>query len=250
MAIPHIIHYCWFGGNEKPDNIKAFIEGWKEKLPDYTFVEWNESTFSVEEGPQYVKEAYSVKKYAFVSDYARIKALFEQGGIYFDTDIELVRRFDELLEGREMVLGFESDKSLETAFIASSAGNKYLKTFLDTYSNRHFINPDGSFDMSVINEHFSKCMEKFGVSLDNEDFQTIDGGAVAVYPREYFAAFDIGNWHIKPTDTTYTIHHMNSSWSSSKKKLYFGVIHILQKVLGFEGYDKLKAKYDRIKKKR
>lgn len=250
MPIPHIIHYCWFGGNEKPDNIKAFIKGWKEKLTDYTFVEWNESNFSIDDAPEYVKEAYSVKKYAFVSDYARIKALCEQGGIYFDTDIDLVRRFDDFLEGHEMVLGFESDRQLETAFIASTPGNKYISTFLKTYDNRHFINPDGSYDMSVINKHFSDCMENFGVNLDNEDLQAIDGGAVVVYPREYFAAFDISNWHIKPTENTYTVHHMNSSWSTSKKKLYFGVIHFLQKILGFDGYDKLKAKYDKIKKRR
>ena len=250
MSIPHIIHYCWFGGNEKPDNIKAFIKEWKEKLPDYTFAEWNESNFSIDDAPEYVKEAYSVKKYAFVSDYARIKALCEQGGIYFDTDIALVRRFDNLLDGHEMVLGFESDRQLETAFIASTPGNKYISTFLKTYENRHFINPDGSYDMSVINKHFSDCMESFGVSLDNEEIQNIDEGAVIVYPREYFAAFDIGNWHIKPTENTYTIHHMNSSWTTSKKKLYFGVIHFLQKILGFNGYDKLKAKYDRIKRKR
>ena len=250
MPIPHIIHYCWFGGNEKPDNIRAFIQGWKEKLKDYTFVEWNESNFSIDDAPEYVKEAYSVKKYAFVSDYARIKALCEQGGIYFDTDIDLVRRFDDLLEGHEMVLGFESDMQLETAFIASTPDNKYITTFLKTYDNRHFINPDGSYDMSVINKHFSDCMESFGVNLDNEDIQSIDDGAVVVYPREYFAAFDIGNWHIKPTENTYTVHHMNSSWSTSKKKLYFGVIHFLQKILGFDGYDKLKAKYDKIKKRR
>jgi len=250
MSIPHIIHYCWFGGNEKPDNIKAFIKEWKEKLPDYTFAEWNESNFSIDDAPEYVKEAYSVKKYAFVSDYARIKALCEQGGIYFDTDIALVRRFDNLLDGHEMVLGFESDRQLETAFIASTPGNKYISTFLKTYENRHFINPDGSYDMSVINKHFSDCMESFGVSLDNEEIQNIDEGAVIVYPREYSAAFDIGNWHIKPTENTYTIHHMNSSWTTSKKKLYFGVIHFLQKILGFDGYDKLKAKYDRIKRKR
>lgn len=249
MSIPHIIHYCWFGSNEKPDNIQRFIDEWKKKLPDYKFMEWNETTFSVDEAPKYVQEAYSVKKYAFVSDYARIKALFEHGGVYFDTDIELVKRFDDLLENHDMVLGFESNRSLETAFIASTAGNKYLEAFLETYAERHFINEDGSYDMSVINEHFSNCMEGFGVNLDNEETQTIDDGAVIVYPREFFAAFDISNWHIKPTDKTYTIHHMNSSWSSSKKKLYFGVIHFLQKILGYKGYDKLKGMYDKVKKK-
>ena len=249
MSIPHIIHYCWFGGKEKPDNIDAFIKGWKEKLTDYTFVEWNESNFSIDDAPEYVKEAYSVRKFAFVSDYVRIKALCEQGGVYFDTDIELIRPFDDLLNGHELVLGFESDKSLETAFIASTPGNKYISTFLKTYENRHFINPDGSYDMSVINKHFSDCMESFGVNLSSENLQTIDEGAVIVYPREYFAAFDISNWHIKPTENTYMVHHMNSSWSTSKKKVYFGVIHFLQKVLGFDGYDKLKAKYDKIKKR-
>ncbi len=249
MSIPHIIHYCWFGSAEKPENIQKFIDGWKKLLPDYSFMEWNEETFSIDDAPEYVKEAYSVKKYAFVSDYARIKALCEHGGIYFDTDIEIVKRFDEVLGDHEMVLGFESNRSLETAFIASTAGNKYIETFLKTYEGRHFINEDGSYDMSVINEHFSNCMEGFGVNLDNEELQTIDGNAVIVYPREYFAAFDIGNWHIKPTEKTYTIHHMNSSWSTSKKKIYFGVIHFLQKILGFDGYDKLKAKYDKLKKK-
>lgn len=248
MSIPKIIHYCWFGNGEKPDNIIKFISGWKSLLPDYEIIEWNEKNFIIDEAPEYVKEAYSVKKYAFVSDYARIKALYEYGGVYFDTDIELVKRFDEVLDGRELVIGFESDKSLETAFIAASPKNECIGDFVTTYNDRHFINADGSFDMSVINEHFSHCMEKYGVDLSDESFRTISDGKIAVYPREFFAAFDIGNWHIKPTANTYTIHHMNSSWSTSKKKFYFGVIHFLQKILGYKGYDKLKAIYDRIKK--
>lgn len=248
--IPHIIHFCWFGGNEKPDNIKRFIEGWKRILPHYEFMEWNESNFSVQEAPVYVREAYEVGKYAFVSDYARIKALKEYGGVYLDTDIEIVRSFDEVLEGREMVLCFESDKSLETAFIACCKGNEHIGGFCETYAARRFIMEDGSYDMSVINEHFSRYMEKVGVVLTDESLRTIETGKIAIYPREYFAAFDIGNWHICPTEKTYTIHHMNSSWSSKKKKVYFGVIHFLQKILGYKGYDKLKSVYDKIRGKK
>ncbi len=82
--IPKIIHYCWFGGKEKPDNIKKYIAGWKEKLPDYQFVEWNEDNFVISQSPKYVQEAYEVKKFAFVSDYARIYALYNYGGVYLD----------------------------------------------------------------------------------------------------------------------------------------------------------------------
>lgn len=246
--IPHIVHYCWFGGNDKPKDIEYYINGWKNKMSNYEFIEWNESNFDIENSIPYVKEAYLARKFAFVSDYVRIMALSKFGGVYFDTDIEVVRNFDELLVGRELVMGFESDLSLETAFIACTPENPYIVEFLDTYENRHFINADGSFDMSVINEHFSKLMETHGVDLCDENMRTIMNGTIAIYPRDYFAAFDIKNWHIKPTENTYTIHHMNASWSSTKKKIYFSTILFLQKVLGYKGYDKLKMFYDRIKK--
>ena len=247
-SIPHIIHYCWFGNGEKPNSIKRYIDGWKEKLPDYQIVEWNESNFSVQDAPIYVQEAYSTGKYAFVSDYVRIKALYEHGGVYLDTDIEIVKRFDEVLADRELVLCFESDKSLETAFIACAQGNRYIGEFCRTYEDRRFINPDGSYDMSVINQHFSEFLErKCGINLLDERLQILEESKTIVYPREYFAAFDISNWHIKPTENTFTIHHMNASWSNSKKKIYFGFIHLLQKILGFDGYDKLKGLWDHIK---
>ncbi len=248
--IPKIIHYCWFGRGEKPGNIKAFIAGWKNLLDDYEFIEWNEDNFKIEEAPIYVQEAYSVRKFAFVSEYARIKGLYEKGGVYLDTDIEIVRRFDELLPGRDLVLGFESDRSLETAFMAATPENELIGGFLKTYENRKFINEDGSYDMSVINEHFSSFMsQNTDIDLDDERLREFEEGKIVVYPRDYFAAFDISNWHIKPTENTYTIHHMNASWSSKKKKLYFSTIKALQRILGIKGYDKLKGAYDKLKKK-
>lgn len=246
--IPKIIHYCWFGnGGEKPVDVQNYISGWKKVLPDYDFIEWNESNFDVNSAPTYVREAYECKKYAFVSDYARIKALSEHGGVYFDTDIEVLRRFDDLLENRDMVLGFESDQSLETAFIACCKNHPFIIEFLNTYNGRKFIQEDGSYDMSVINEHFSRLAKQWGVDFDNEGFQELQDGKIAIYPRDYFAAFDIGNWHVKVTDNTYTVHHMNASWGNKSLKLYFRVIYMLQKILGYDGYDKLKAIYDKVK---
>lgn len=249
MEIPHILHYCWFGKSEKPKNIVKYVEAWKKLLPDYIVLEWNEDNFNILDAPTYVQEAYNVHKYAFVSDYVRIKVLVEHGGVYLDTDIEIVRRFDKVLEGRELVLGFESDKSLETAFIACSKGNSIIQNFLESYDGRRFILPDGTYDMSVINEHFSRHMQDYGVDLCDESYREIPEYRLAIYPREYFAAYDIGNWHIKPTENTFTIHHMNASWSSGKKKVYFGVIKILQRILGFNGYDKLKKSLDKMRGK-
>ena len=246
-TIPHILHYCWFGKGEKPHNIVEYITGWKKMLPEYKIIEWNEDNFSIKDAPVYVQEAYRVHKYAFVSDYARIQALYEYGGVYLDTDIEVIRRFDEVLIDRELVLGFESDRSLETAFIACSKGNLIIQGFLETYRNRRFIFPDGSYDMSVINEHFSQYMQGYGVDLENESYREIPELQLAIYPREYFAAFDIGNWHIKPTKNTYTIHHMNASWSNGRKKVYFSIIKMLQRILGFKGYDRLKGKIDKMR---
>lgn len=246
-VIPHIIHYCWFGRGEKPLNIQRYITGWRELLPDYRIIEWNENNIDIEQTPLYVKEAYHAHKYAFVSDYIRIKMLCDYGGIYFDTDIEVVKRFDALLTDREMVLGFESDGLLETAFLACNRGNEIMLEFCRTYQNRRFLNADGSFDMTVINQHFSSHMTKYGIDLKDESYRLFQNDKIAVFPREYFAAFDISNWHIKPTDNTYTIHHMNASWSNGKKKLYFRVILLLQKILGYKGYDKLKRVLDGLR---
>ena len=159
-TIPKIVHYCWFGNNEKPNDVQRYIETWRKFLPDYEFMEWNESTFDMERTIPYVKEAYAAKKYAFVSDYVRIYALHQYGGIYFDTDVEVRKTFEEYLENREMVLGFESERSLITAFLAVSAHHPYIKEFLDSYKERSFLKKDGSYDLMTINEGFSKLMEQ------------------------------------------------------------------------------------------
>lgn len=239
--IPKIVHYCWFGNGEKPDNIKAYIASWKEKMPDYTFMEWNEKNFDVNNSIPYVKQAYQAKKYAFVSDYARIQALYQCGGIYLDTDVEVIKPFEELLEGQSMVLGFESKRSLLTAFIAVEKEHPYIGEFLASYEKRAFIKEDGSFDMTVINEGFSNLMESKGIDLDKNKYQELSGNIV-VYPVEYFCGFDVVNWHEDITRNTCTVHYMNSSWVSGSAGVKRKVIHTLQKILGYKTYDKLREK--------
>jgi hypothetical protein len=240
--IPKIVHYCWFGNGEKPDNIKAYIETWKAKMPEYTFMEWNEQNFDVENSVFYVRQAYEAKKYAFVSDYARIQALYQHGGIYFDTDIEVKKPFEEFLEDKSMVLGFESERSLLTAFIAVEKGHPYMKEFLESYRERNFLKEDGSYDMLVINEGFSALMERKGVDLDRNEYQELPGD-IAIYPEEYFCGFDVNNWHESITDKTCTVHYMNSSWVSGKQGLKRKIIYTLQKILGYKNYDRLKEMF-------
>lgn len=240
--IPKIVHYCWFGNGEKPDNIKAYIETWKAKMPEYTFMEWNEQNFDVENSIPYVRQAYEAKKYAFVSDYARIQALYQHGGIYFDTDIEVKKSFEEFLEDKSMVLGFESERSLLTAFIAVEKGHPYMKEFLESYKERNFLKEDGSYDMLVINEGFSALMERKGVDLDRNEYQELPGDIV-IYPEEYFCGFDVNNWHESITDKTCTVHYMNSSWVSGKQGMKRKIIYTLQKILGYKNYDRLKGMF-------
>lgn len=240
--IPKIIHYCWFGGKEKPNNIKQYIAGWKKQLPDYEFIEWNEEKFTISQAPQYVKEAYEAKKYAFVSDYARIFALYNYGGVYLDTDVEIIKPFDDYLINKSLVTGFESERSLLTAFIAVEKLHPLMNEFLNSYDSRRFVMEDGTYDMTPINVGFSALLEKRGVNLDRQEYQETTGG-IAVYPIAYFCGFDVSNWHIKPTHETCTIHHMNASWMNGKNKFYLNSILFLQKILGYKLYDFLKQKF-------
>ncbi len=237
--IPKIVHYCWFGGGEKPDNIKAYIETWKEKMPGYTFMEWNEQNFDVKNSISYVRQAYEAKKYAFVSDYVRIQALYQFGGVYFDTDVEVKKPFEEYLEEKSMVLGFESARSLLTAFIAAEKEHPYINEFLQSYRELHFLKEDGSYDMTVINDRFSRLMERKGVDLNRNEYQELPGD-ISVYPEEYFCGFDVNNWHESITDKTCTVHYMNSSWVSGKQGMKRNIIQTLQKILGYKNYDRMR----------
>ena len=139
-TIPKTIHYCWFGNNDKPTIVKKCIESWEKNLSDYEIIEWNEETFNIECN-DFVKEAYEKKMYAFVSDYVRVYALYNYGGIYLDTDVEVNKSFNDLLEN-DSIWGFEEKNYIATSTIGARKGNELIKEFLDEYNGRKFIKND------------------------------------------------------------------------------------------------------------
>lgn len=226
--IPRIIHYCWFGRKKKPADVEYCISTWRMVLPDYKIMEWNEDNFSIEDAVPYVREAYSLGKWAFVSDYVRLSALDAYGGIYLDTDVEVFRPLDEFLK-YQMFVGFESNDNLATAVIGSRPGMPVIKEFLDDYQDRHFILPDGSSDLDTTNVvRLTEIMKAHGLRPNGKP-QQIQG--VTVFPQWYFSPNDIINIVGKYRKRSYTYHHMNSSWYDKKVSKNF-LMRVRRYILG------------------
>lgn len=207
--IPKKIHYCWFGGNHLPESAKKYIETWKKYCPDYEIIEWNENNFNVTQN-QYCREAYEAKKWAFVSDYARLKVLYDYGGIYMDTDVEVVKSLDDLLQ-YNWFSGFESEERLPTGTMGADWNSKVIKIFLDDYKNRHFVKNDGTFDLTTNVEVMTKILkEKYKVQLNNTR-QIFDDNNLLM-PFDYLCCKDLMDGKIYRTENTYTIHHFDGSW--------------------------------------
>ena len=237
--IPRMIHYCWFGNGEKPKFICDCINTWKAVLNDYEIVEWNESNFDININ-KYVKEAYEQKKYAFVSDYVRVYALYNYGGIYFDTDVTVFKKFDDLLEN-DSFWGFEEKNYIATSTIGAKKGNKLIKKFLDSYENKSFLKEDGSIDTLTNVAIVSKLISNLGVKLDGT-FQKVENLA-AVYPQEYFSPYDYINCYSKKTDKSYAIHHFYKSWLPFSARLKAFIKKNVAKVFGGENIARLRNKF-------
>lgn len=213
--IPKKIHYCWFGGNEYPKLVKNCISSWKENLVGYEFVEWNENNFDIESN-QFVKEAFYEKKYAFVSDYVRLFALYNHGGIYLDTDVQVIKPLDDLLYLCAFT-GRESDDTYVTGTMGAEEKHPWIKELLEYYSNKSFYDNDGSKTNTTI---ISEIVKKRYREIENFDSSDIfSTSEVTIFPFEYFCAKDYKTGEIKVTKNTYTIHHFNGSWLSKKKKV-------------------------------
>lgn len=218
--IPKIIHYCWFGGNPLPEDAKYYISTWKKYCPGYEIKEWNENNFDIN-CCAYVKEAYDARKWAFITDYVRLKVLYDYGGIYMDTDVEVCKSLDGLL-GYDAVSGFEAETQIQTGIIASCLENEWIGYLLTYYDNRHFIMSDGSYDMTTNVETITKMTkEKYNVKLNNT--LQIFGNNFALLPFDYLCAKSLVDGKVYKTSNTYTIHHFAGSWLSPwgifKKKI-------------------------------
>ena len=206
--IPKKIHYCWFGGNPLPEFAQKCIASWKKYLPDYEIIEWNESNYNVRKIP-YISQAYDAKKYAFVSDYARFDIIYEHGGVYFDTDVEVIKDMTEILENGAFA-GIESAGALNAGLgFAASQRDPILEEILESYKDEEFINDDGSLNLKTVVTRVSEIFKKYGFT-DEVKIQKVAG--ITIYPMEYFCPKDFETGVTTFTENTYTIHHYDASW--------------------------------------
>lgn len=212
--IPKLIHYCWFGKNPHNELMLRCIESWKRLCPDYQIVEWNESNFDVNSIP-YISEAYRRKKYAHVTDYARLKILYENGGIYLDTDVELIDTLDPFLTDKAF---FALQKSGEVATglgFGAEAGAPILRELMQNYeakprgnSAQFFKDTCVTIDKAVFVRHGLK---------DEDTCQQL--GDIAIYPSDYFNPKNYETEELNITENTVSIHHYGRSWHDACERI-------------------------------
>jgi mannosyltransferase OCH1-like enzyme len=237
--IPKKIHYCWFGKKELTKMAKSCIDSWRKYMPEYEIIEWNESNFDVNINT-YTKEAYSNKKYAFVSDFARFYILNLYGGIYLDLDVELIKPLHNLMTNTT-VLGVEDLGKVAPGLIIISKPNvAFLKDLVSIYNNLHFHDINNNLNLRTVVEITSEYFNKKGLKKNNE-IQIID--EVTIYPREYFCPIDVNTGKITITHNTYSIHKYAASWESKSNiirgrfykflRRYFGkkIAEFIRKIL-------------------
>lgn len=211
--IPKTIHYCWFGGKTLPKSARKCIASWRKFLPDHEIKEWNESNFDVNLVP-YTAEAYTAKKYAFVSDFARFWILYQEGGVYFDTDVEVIRPLDDII-ARGSFLGMEARtvESQKRLYVnpglgcACEAGNEVWAKVLERYKDFTHFKPDEQGTVCTITSDVLESI--IGSGLDGSLKQCLD---ITIYPADYFCPQAMRGAPIHPTENTRSIHHFDCTW--------------------------------------
>ena len=226
--IPKIIHYCWFGRKPLPSLALKCIASWEKYLPDYEIKEWNEDNFDVYQIP-YIEQAYKRKKYAFVSDYARFKIMYDYGGVYFDTDVEIIKSLDDIIE-RGNFFGLEND-NIKSSFncnvglgFACVPGLTICKNMIDLYRKTDF-NTDNQRGTKTVVEYFSELLLEKGVVPNKGIIKYQD---ISIYPPDFFCPKTFENGKIQITHNTRTIHHYASSWFGPKETF----IQLLTRLIG------------------
>lgn len=213
--IPKTLHYCWFGGNPLPELAKSCIDSWKKHCADYDIIEWNEQNFDITIN-NYVKEAYESKKWAFVTDFVRLWVIEKYGGIYVDTDVEVVKSLDSFLK-HSAFSGFERDNKIPTGIMGGEKQNAWCKYQLRYYENRNFILPDKSLDMTTNVKIITDLTQKEDGIILNNSYQELPSGAV-FYPSEWFCPKNPQTGFLHITKNTHTIHHFAGSWIDKKER--------------------------------
>ena len=220
MSIPKIIHYCWFGRNSKPELALKCIQSWKKYCPDYLIKECNEDNFDIHSAPLYVQKAYEHKKWAFVTDYVRLKVVYDYGGIYLDTDVELLRPFDALIKNRAF-MGCEGTDWVNTGLgFGAEAGFPVLYKNMTIYENIVPIDEHGAFSSSPSPYYTTNMLKEMGVVFPIDQITELSSGLV-LYPNKYFNPYDWKNKKLSISPCTYSIHHYSGSWMTNTQKLSF-----------------------------
>lgn len=220
--IPKVIHFCWFGGNPFPKDVKKCIKSWKEKCPDYEIKEWNETNFDVQQN-SFVKVAYESKAWAFVSDYARLKVIYDNGGIYLDTDVELVKSLNSLLENDCFVGVQQGSEYIATGLgFGASKHNEMIKEMLLEYDGIIFDNNNRQeLACPILN---TKPFYKYGYHCSDE-VQVVNG--VHIYPPRFFAPYDtVGASNLMCNDTI-SIHHYSASWTKGRNRFKRKLVNLI-----------------------
>ena len=225
--IPKIIHYCWFGRGEKPELAKKCIASWRKSCPDFEIREWNEGNCDYLSIP-FMAEAYAAKKYAFVSDVMRLIVLEQYGGVYFDTDVEVVRDISPLLDD-EGFIGFENDQFVNSGQVmAAKAHHPVIQEMIEEYKKLHFTNADGTATPVGCPRLNTDVMEQFGLIRNGRE-QVVAG--IHVYPADYFNPVDSTTGKLTKTENTYSIHWYSMSWLPKRVQMKAKMGRILRRVL-------------------
>lgn len=229
--IPHIIHYCWFGKNPKPPIVVKCIASWRKYLSGYEIIEWNEENSDIE-SVKYTREAYKDKNWAYVSDYVRFRKLYEYGGIYFDTDVELLKPIPDDIMSNEAFTCVETTNDISPGLVfACCKGNDVVKEILDDYENSKYEMKRN--ELTTVNIRASRIMEKHGFEYSGR-YQVVNG--IAIYPSEYFCGYN-QDLHIEEiTPNTISVHHYASSWMTKTQLRKRSFQKHLKSIIGIENY--------------
>jgi len=252
MKLPQVIHYCWFGGAALPPLAQKCIASWKKYCPDCKIIEWNESNYDIASKPLYVRQAYEEKKWAFVSDYARFDILYRYGGLYFDTDVEIIRPIADII-AKGPFMACEKGRAEYHAMVApglgmaANAGDAFLGEILNSYRDENFVFSENDNKTVTIVKRTTELLRKYGLK-DVEQIQTV--GGFWIYPPDYFCPLNYRTNRMKKTKNTRAIHWYDGSWFTERQRTEIAQMvkreridrrrAYIRKLLGQTVYDRLK----------
>ncbi len=226
--IPKVIHYAWFGHNRIPDRFEENIATWRKYCPDYEIIRWDESNYDISKN-RYMKEAYEEEKWGFVPDYLRLDVIYEFGGIYFDTDVEVIQNLDDLLGSNSFMGYFDASVVALGLGFGATKGNKLIKILRDYYNDCHFRNEDGSYNMTTCVEYQYGVLKDYGFTMNGE-YENINGNII--FPMDVFNPMGKSGAHVRITENTHSIHKAELSYESLKvRDEYFRSLEYIKKRL-------------------